>query len=268
MQDYKLNDLQGIPANVFLQTVISFLIFTVDPEKIFLLNKNTFSGNGPDLLIVIPDSSQKAFKEYNVIIEMACWGYRQSRFSLHKSCDLQRLLTDGHIFYSAVCIKENLVYDNGITGLPVLTASKAAALREKAKKDFWPCFNKAAAFLEGARSYYNRKENPMAAFMLHQAIELAFRAMILTFSGQDLRTHCIRSLGKQCLRYASRLSALFQANTEAEETLLQHLENAYIDSRYKDHYKISGSELSLLFEKAALLHAGAMQFFKEKMAAV
>jgi HEPN domain-containing protein len=252
------------PADASLQATISFLISAVNPEKIFLLNKNAVYAKDPagaDLLIVIPDSSQKAFKEYAVIVEMAAITQRQPRFSLHKSCDIQRFLTEGHIFYSGVCIKENLVYDNGKSRLPVLPASKATAIKEKAEKDFWPVFNKAIAFLEGARLYYDKKEDQMAAFMLHQAIELGFRAIVLTFSGQDLRTHCIRSLKKQCQRYAPRLSALFPADTEAEETLLRHLENAYIDTRYKDYYEISEFELSTLFEKAALLHIEARRFF-------
>jgi HEPN domain-containing protein len=254
-----------------LQAIIQFIVSATDPEKIFLLNKNAVSAMedpaDPDLLIVIPDSSQKSFKEYTIIVEMASARNNRLSFSLHKSCDIQWLLTEGHIFYSGACTKNNLVYDNGITGLPVLAGPKAAILKERAEKDFWPGFNKAVAFLEGATQYYGRKETQMTAFMLHQAIELSFRAIVLTFSGQDYRTHCLRALKKQCNRYIPYLSALFPADTETEETLLPHLENAYIDTRYKDNYHISEYELSLLFEKAALLQASAKQFFEEKLAA-
>ncbi len=270
---YEEKKAKGRPAGVYnramddqLQDVVRLIVSLADPEKIFLVNQNGIDhAVYHDLLIVIPDHSQKAFKEYSVIIEMACARQEQISFSLHKSCDIQRLLSEGHIYYSGVCTKNNLVYDNGMTGLPVLTAAKAEFVRERAEKDFLPGFNKAVAFLEGARQYFVKNDNQMTAFMLHQAIELCFRAIVLSFSGQDYRTHCLRALKKQCRRYAPQLSDLFPDDTEIAEALLQQLENAYIDVRYKDNYEISGYELSLLLEKTALLQHAAKEFFEEKV---
>ena len=82
--------------------------------------------------------------------------------------------------------------------------------------------------------------------MLHQSAEQAFSTLLKTKTGFYICTHNIDRL----LRYASlvcyQLPDVFPRKTENEKRLFGPLQKAYIDSRYKDDYSISETDLLIL----------------------
>jgi hypothetical protein len=166
-----------------LNSIIPLIVMAMAPERIYLLSKSP-----TDLLIVMPDKSQRPFSEYEHLIETVSMNQEGFYFSLHSSAELHKQLQKGHILYSISCTPDNLIYDNGLApGLP-LTAIKLNELRKEAEERFKPGFQKATAFLSAANQQYTSGEREMAAFMLHQATELALRALILSLTGQDKTT--------------------------------------------------------------------------------
>src|ERR1044071_6199137 len=185
--------------SITTDTIIRLIVNLLKPEKIFAVDFYSLTGQteqkSTDLLIVIPDSCQKPFKEFETVIEACLLNDQTITFSLHQSSHLSDHLAEGHIFYSYVCREENLVYTDGKTALPKPSALIAAEVKQKATNDFESGLKKAAFFMEGAKLYQN-KDEALTAFMLQQAAELTFRSFILALTGKEVRTHSILTFKK------------------------------------------------------------------------
>jgi HEPN domain-containing protein len=243
-----------------LNAITALLVAAIAPERIYLLSKSPV-----DLLIVMPDKPLRPFREYEHLMEMAGVNQKGLCFSLHCSAELYKQLQKGHILYSISCTPDKLIYDNGLAPELPLTAVNPTELRKEAEERFKLGFQKAGAFLSAANQQYASGDREMAAFMLHQAAELALRPLILSLTGQDIRTHEIKQLLKNCQRCAPSLKSIFLNGTEQEERLLHVLESSYKNARYSNQFKISEEDLQRLTQLITLLLENAEQVFAEKM---
>lgn len=67
-------------------------------------------------------------------------------------------------------------------------------------------------------------------------------------------THSLERLLLYAGLVRGELSDLFPQRSEEEKRLFQLLQKAYIDSRYREDYKITARELHLLSQKVRLLY--------------
>lgn len=243
-----------------IDAVLQLIVAAVNPERIFLLGSNPIY-----LLIVMPDKAQRPFKEYETLIEFALLDQESITFSVHRSADLLRQLQSTHIFYSLACNSANVVYENGIAGNLPRIPDNLGELRAAAVLRFEPGFKRAEAFLRSAIHNYEQHEKEIAAFMLHQAAELACRALLLVFTGQEVRTHEVSVLRKHCNRCAPQLKKIFSSGDESEEQLLLLLDKAYKNARYAVDYEILDSQVELLIKKVKLVQQKIREAFNEKI---
>lgn len=243
-----------------IDAALRLIVAAVNPERVFLLGLNPM-----DLLIIMPDKAQRNFKEYENLIEFALLNQEAITFSVLRSADLLKQLQTGHLFYSFACISTNIVYDNGTpSNLPPIP-DNLTELKTVAVLKFEPRFKRAESFLDGAKYHYERHEREIAAFMLQQAAELAFRALILAFTGQDIRTHEISVLRRHCNRCAPQLMEIFAKENESDSQLLRLLDKAYKNARYNLDYEISDNQIELLIRKVMLLQQKIKEAFNEKI---
>jgi HEPN domain-containing protein len=274
----RINEQPILKQETTTEKVIAFLKASLSPERIFLLHKGgipnqvgndgRIRGDGTmhfDLLVVIPDGVQTGFTYYEQVISMANFEQASINVSLHKAATLYKQLEEGHIYYSIVCTKENLVYDDGLTALPAADKTLVKAAYEKADAVFYNSYKKATGFLEGTNDYYGKHDKSMAAFMLHQAIEITLRGIITALLGSCAKTHCFKELKKPLKRCAPELPYLISAHEAEEARLLHLLEKAYLESRYADDFTISDNDIDLLMEAAKVLHEKVKMIFEEKM---
>lgn len=87
----------------------------------------------------------------------------------------------------------------------------------------------------------------MASFMLHQAVELTFRALLESVMGKDLRIHSLLILGKFVAKTVPSISAFLSDKDSHGQNLLEILDGAYIKARYKDDFIISKKLVANLF---------------------
>jgi hypothetical protein len=66
---------------------------------------------------------------------------------------VNKLLKEGHIFYSAVCTADRLVYDNRRISLQEKADIDIAAVIAKSQAGFNGLFSTAKSFLDGTRYY-------------------------------------------------------------------------------------------------------------------
>ncbi|HEX8331134.1 MAG TPA: HEPN domain-containing protein [Segetibacter sp.] len=248
--------------------IINFIVAAIQPERIFIVSPQPVSDHNAayiDLLVIIADTCLSSFKEYETIIKLACINYSNVHFSIHQSNVIAAQISEGHIFYSVACTRENLVYDNGKAPLTVAPTSITSAVKEKAIHHFTTAFARAQSFLASAKHHVETGEKEMAAFMLHQAAELTFRAVAMGLLGNSTRSHSLKELKKLCRRCAPQLNDILPANNEYEEELLNLLDRAYLNARYADAYEVNEKHLETLLQRVSLLQATAKQICDEKM---
>ena len=114
--------------------------------------------------------------------------------------------------------------------------------------------NRSREFLAGGELYRLRKQNTMAAFMLHQAAEQALCTLIKTGTGWHTRTHNLERLLRFGSMVAPEIAEIFGSGEE-QRRLLKLLQLAYSDSRYASDYRIQNSDLEDLTNSVRELQA-------------
>jgi HEPN domain-containing protein len=252
-----------------IKPLIQFLVATIAPAKIYMLNQNVTSYHDSrsiiDLLLIMPGTCSVAFPELEPIINIASSQYQYVSCSLHHEGSVLEWLRKGHVFYSLNCIPDNLVYDNGVLNYPAKSHQDLLDIKEKAIQIFNWYFGKAQEFYGCAESLHKNNCSSLVMFMLHQAAELTFRGILIGLNGYDKRTHEIRVLMKYTRRCAPALNQLFLEEINKGKHIMQLLDKAYIVGRYSSEYTIEENLLSLTFEKVKLLHFTASKIVEQSL---
>lgn len=222
-----------------LEQMITGIVEAIRPGKIYL--------KGCLLLIVLSNPSQKPLSEYKTLMAAAPLP-EAFHYSLFNAGDLERLLAQGHLFYSTLCVDEHLVYDSGTPVLPQPLHRLITKTAQKAAGDFTAGYRRSRSFLRGATFYLAQEELAMAAFMLHQAAEQAIRAVLFALCGQEVKTHTLSELNQHLRRYGLLQDNFLSGKTGEDRRLLDRLEKAYTCARYTNHYDISLDDLFQLLD--------------------
>ncbi len=251
-----------------LYRVTVFLVTTLQPERIYRIIHEQESQKQPltDLMIVLPDTMQeKPFSEYETLIEAGCSMGTQLSFSLHQASRVNKAVEEGHIFYSFVCTEENLMYWSNEKEWPSTAGERIKELSQNAVQQFQNNFSKAETFLQYAEQGIVQQNNKLTGFFLQQAAELCCRAILISLTGRDKKTHSIASLKKCCRRCTAAVDHAFPSETEEEKRLLKMLDDAYIAARYDDQFSLAVTDMELLLVKVQQLHKDAVTAVKNRL---
>lgn len=262
--------LEKIPSKVDeLKPVIQFIVATIAPAKIFMLNREEGSEvehvEYIDLLVVISGKCVIPFTELEPILEMACLKDTKVSCSLHNEGSVMEGLKNGHLYYCLNFIPDNLVYDDQTVKYPAITPEVFREIKKLAKEKFAVAFQKAEHFYEMGVYLHEQHPSQILAFILHQSVELTYRSILRSLNGYDKKTHEIRTLKKQVRRCAQSLNTIFTDDTDDEKRLLDILESAYLNARYGDPAPISENDLVFLFEKIKQLQILAKKIIESKL---
>lgn len=125
--------------------------------------------------------------------------------------------------------------------------------QEKAQEEFEHWYETGAGFLKTFKFNFQENDLKIAAFLLHQATERFYAAVLLVFTDYKPRTHDIEDLGNQVAKQHPGFGTVFPMTTPEDQRLFTLLKRAYIDARYNKHYKIEKEELEYLGERVKLL---------------
>lgn len=159
------------------------------------------------------------------------------------------------------------MYDNGGEQLPITSGRLCKEVVTQAREVFEVNLQKSRAFYTCALGCRDSCDTAVAAFLLHQAAELVYRAILLSLMGKEVRTHSIKALIKHSRRCAPQLDFVFPRNTPEERQLVHQLEEAYLKARYEAAYSIENAVLGLLFERVWVLLDKSEQVFDRKVTA-
>lgn len=251
---------------VSFEGVVSLLKQAIPIGSIYNLSKTK---DNLDLLIVLEKGCGVRLDTFEDMVNMSLLGYDNSFCTVHTFGHINQQIGQGNLFYSAVCIEENLIYSKDISQkLPC----PSYQVYQKRKVDLNRLFSiemrKACSFLEGASYYANHINMELAMFMLQQAIELTYRCFLNLLRGRDMKCHSLITLRKNIRRYAPKLIGVFSDKEEEELFYLELLEKGYCDARYNRDYKADKEVVTWLRQKVWELHSGAFDLFANMMIAI
>lgn len=247
------------------ERLTSIIVEVAKPDMIFLLggslhrrrSESIFCTTAPTsqhtadyfLLILMKDLSNKEIHEWQDKIEQHCKAEMLVTTIVLQTSTFKEWLKANHPFALTVWQSMVPVYDAGNLSLTTSIDSTQIVDQKDLEKQYTEGLNKSKEFLAGAELFRLREQNKMAAFMLHQSAEQALRTMMKIGTGFHSNTHSIDRL----IRYASlvsyQLPDVLPQKTDQDKRLFNLLQQAYIDTRYKEDYKICTLELLSLTEK-------------------
>ncbi|MEJ2613160.1 MAG: HEPN domain-containing protein, partial [Candidatus Thiodiazotropha sp.] len=206
----------------------------LDPETLQYRYQSDF-----DLLVVTETSRQAdRIEQNNQLSQRLSKTIHRTPVSLIAE-DIQfvnRRLRKSQYFYIDIEREGILLYDSGKFQLAEPIEISPKERKKLAEEDFEYWFDSAKGFLKGFRFYLNEEENNKAAFLLHQAAESFYGAILLSFTRYKPSTHDIEKLGQRVSSIEPRFLTIFPRSTEEEKENFKLLRKAYVDARYKPSY--------------------------------
>ncbi|MDR3669015.1 MAG: HEPN domain-containing protein [Ignavibacteriaceae bacterium] len=251
-----------------LRLLTTIITKAVDAEKIFLYGIHASDPGGSDLytdpllpdflssydlLVVTHRVKHRHDYEIQDKLENRCRFRTQVTVLVHDIEYVNKRLAEGDYFFCKILRDAILLFDVGSIPLVEGKAPNLLSLKETAQRDFDKFWHQSDAFFKS--SLYNkvRKEFKVAVFLLHQAAENAYQAILTVFNGYKPCTHNPDKLRRYTNRFSIELAMLFPRNTDEEQHLFKLLIHGYIDARYKEEYVIGENELDLLTERISKL---------------
>jgi HEPN domain-containing protein len=250
-----------------LQRLIPVIIKAVRPEKIILYGiygagspgaaapDNSGNSNDPalpggyDLLVITRRGDRRYDHEIQDLIENRCRVHTTVTVLVHDIDHVNQRLSEGQYFFSLMSREAFMLYDAGVIPLSAAAVPDLAGIRLKAQKDFDRWDHQARAFFNSALYNVQQQEPRLAVFLLHQAAEHIYQAILLAFMGYKPCTHNLDKLRRYTHRFSAELALLFPRNDAGEDRLFKLLLQSYVDARYKEDYHITENELQQLTQR-------------------
>ena len=184
---------------------------------------------------------------------------------MHSISFINKKISHGNYFFTDIKKEGVILYDSTNHKLARRKKLNQKERQKYAQEDFDHWFGGANGFLK--TFYFNLREDELkiAAFILHQATERYYHAILLVFTGYKPKLHDIEKLGRQASNLNPECSKVFSNNNDEEERLFELLQKAYIDARYKKDYVIQKEELEYLAQRVEILKEMTERICKKKI---
>jgi HEPN domain-containing protein len=254
-----------------LETAKNIIVSAIQPEKIILFgvysvpaeaaqcNDTARAGSLPkgvgayDLMVVTQEGDHRSDYELQDILENRCRDIVPVNILVHDIGYLNKRIAEGQYFFSTIRREAILLYDAGRTRLAAAGLTDYARVKAIAQQDFERWRRQARAFFRSAEFNVREKEWKIATFLLHQAAECMYQAIILAFTGYKPTTHNLDKLRRYTNRFSIELALLFPRDNEEEDRLFRLLLAGYVDARYKEDFMITGMETGVLLTRIGRL---------------
>lgn len=250
-----------------VNSMVETIIRVTNAEKLFWSGFSINSRNRPqfDFLVLLPPNAKYSYSDYLTQVQAKCSEIGSVLIWCNKNNEVYKHLGKGHIFYSAVCSADLMVYDNNRVTLPEKPDVDISAIKVNARNIFEDAFHNAKSFLDGAGYFATSGQYKPAAFLLHQATEHALRALLVSLTGLTAYGHNLKSLIRHSCFCAPDLDTIFPKNTNEEKELFDLLNTAYVSARYSSIYEIGQDQVMLLLDRVNTILAQTEQSFEERL---
>jgi uncharacterized protein len=242
-----------------LETAKQIIMRSIRPEKIILFgifsveaDARSISERLPpgivayDLLVVTSQGDRRSDYELQDIIESSCRDEVAVTALVHDIGYVNRRIAEGQYFFTQIRDGAILLYDAGRTPFVKAGVTDLAQVRQLAERDFDRWRRQSRAFFRSAEFNLDGGEWKIVVFMLHQAAEQIYQAILLAFMGYKPTTHNLDKLRRYTNRFSVELACLFPRNSEEEDRLFRLLLSGYVDARYKEDFLVTEADARLL----------------------
>ncbi len=162
-------------------------------------------------------------------------------------------LARGHYFFTDIKKEGILLYDTGEFQLARRRKLDPKERRGMAKAHFKEWYTSAEEFYFGFGVYLEKRMLKRAAFLLHQATEALFGAILLVFTNYRPRLHDLEKLNHMVAGCDPGFLTVFPLATEEQRECFDLLKRAYVEARYNPGYKITKEQLEYLAQRVQKL---------------
>jgi predicted nucleotidyltransferase/HEPN domain-containing protein len=162
-------------------------------------------------------------------------------------------LEKSQYFFSDIKKEGIMLYDSGEFTLAEPRDLSREERQEIAKDEFDQWFEGGVEFLLVANFSMSNGMLNKAAFLLHQATESFYNAILLVCSGYKAKEHDIEKLGSLASNYSDELLKIFPRDTQEQNDRFILLQKAYVGARYDKKYLITEEELAYLIKRVEKL---------------
>ena len=194
--------------------------------------------------------------------------YRRTPVNIicHSINEINSKIGERYYFFLDILKEGVMLYDSGEFGLAKPKSFTLEERHKAAREDFDEWFEKAQGFFKLYNHALQDGDLKIAAFVLHQATEHAYHAILLAFTGYKPYTHNIEKLGRWALEFHPDFYSAFPRSSPEQKYRFKLLKRAYVDARYKKNYKITPEELEYLSACVKKLHERAKILCERKIA--
>lgn len=247
-------------VNEIKQTIMS----VVRPDKIILFgmyadpNASACFAQYPpslqvvDVLVIVKYGDSRQNPELQRLIEDKCFNVATVNCVVHNLDYVNERLIEGNYFLCKIQEQGVTLYD--ASQIPLIPAPRPnfQMVLKQAKEDFSHWSTQAKEFYECAAFSKTYGYLRLSLFLLHQAAEQMYQAIILTFTGYKPTTHNIGKLRNHTARLSLQLCEVFPDRTTDDKRLFQLLIASYVSARYK-HFDVEENDLSTLSDRVGQL---------------
>jgi uncharacterized protein len=162
----------------------------------------------------------------------------------HDLADVNDQLRRGRPFFVDINRDGIIVYEFDTKELAKPGNLSAAEIREEARGHFEQWYENSLEFFQLAASSAGRKNYKLAAFNLHQAVESAYHAVLLTLTLYSPQLHNIKKLRAMAEGLDPRLIEAWPRKTRSARRPFDRIRRAYVEARYSKHYRITKEVLA------------------------
>jgi predicted nucleotidyltransferase/HEPN domain-containing protein len=172
---------------------------------------------------------------------------------LHSPAEFKRAVNKGQYFFVDIVREGILLYSSERVPLPEIQERSVEEQKYYAQKDFDNWFESAKVFFKLYKYALSDKNYKEAAFLLHQATERFYTAILLVFTGYKPKLHDLAKLEAKAQTFCDELKNIFPKDMQKERDLFDLLKRAYVEARYSMSYEITQEELEYLTERVRML---------------
>ncbi|NOW48522.1 HEPN domain-containing protein/predicted nucleotidyltransferase [Novosphingobium sp. SG751A] len=189
-------------------------------------------------------------------------------FIVHSLQQVNDGLAHGRFFFMDIAREGIAIYESDDRELSRPIPRTPQANLDMAREYFEEWMPGALQFLETAKFTAEKGWNKKAAFLLHQATESLFHAVLLVSTLYSPHNHNLVFLRTQAERLDLRLVEAWPRELRKDRALFEKLKDAYVKARYSKHYRITAEELAWLGERVEVLGRIVHTICTERLAAL
>lgn len=235
--------------DVELDLIIDRITANLTIEQIFLYPFSEQKQSTKQLYVLLRQSVGQNIIAARALCDITLTGRTDYNCYVAFPEDINRKIKQGNIRATLICQPINCVYEHPAIHQRIETPEPDYDLWTKEAENF---FNKEIsrimAFEDGYVLYLDKKNYSQASFMLHQMVELGFRAAENLVMGKDKLTHVLRNHQEYIAPFCPELGDLFQKPHELR--ILEKLDESYKAARYEHDFRLSPDDLFIAFTKA------------------